>query len=143
MTIGIPSASPTGDGGDSFRASDWQGKTVMFAGIEKRNVDTAHGAATIADVSLIAVLDADEGVQIFTDCWVFGASLAPTLYKSPQDVIVGVLGKGDAKPGKNPPWTLQDPTEQNLEAARAWYGKFVKHSEGSTEYFYSPDSAPF
>jgi len=142
MTIGIPSQSQAGDG-DQFKVADWQGRTVLFMGITKRDVETNHGAATVAEISLVCVLDSDDGVHTFTDAWVFGAALAPTLYRSPQDVIVGVLGKGTAKAGKNAPWELTDPTPDSVEAARVWYSKFIVHTEGSGEYFYKPEEAPF
>ena len=141
--IGIPSETKIQDY-DQFRAADWQEKTVLFMGITKRHVDTNHGPATIAEISLVCVLDYEDGVRTFNDVWVFGAALAPTLYGSAQDVVVGVLGKGEAKAGKTAPWVLTDPTETNLVAARSWYSKFVVHTDDSTEYFYRPeDEAPF
>jgi len=140
-TIGAPSESPVGDDGDKFQAKDHLGKLVMFAGLQKREVTTDFGDSIVADVSLVAVLDADGGPVIFSSQWIFGASLAPTLYKSPSDVVVGILGQGEAKPGKNAPWKLLDADGPQMEAARSWYAKFV--SKSGSEYFYAPDEAPF
>jgi hypothetical protein len=138
-------ASSTPDVGDSFRASDHQDKLVIFMGITKEETETDFGPATVAACSLIVVLDGDDGPQPFSDGWVFGKGLAPTLYRNPSDVVVGVVGKGEAKPGKNAPWKLLDPTEEQLEATRAWYLKMIVRSGSSEpyEYLYKPDEAPF
>lgn len=139
-TFGKPSQTPTDDG-EKFQAKDHLGRVVMFCGNEKRNVSTDFGDATVSDTSLIVILDAPGGTQVFHNSWIFGASLAPTLYKSPADVVVGVLGQGEAKPGKSAPWKLLDCDDAQLDAARAVYIKNVVQS--GSEFLWAPDQAPF
>lgn len=139
VTIG---GGATAQDGDNFSPSNHLGKLVMFCGHEKKEVETSFGDATIAEVSLVAVLDGDGGVETWGDAWIFGAGLAPTIYRSPNEVVVGVIGQGEAKPGKSAPWTLQEPSEAQLTAAREWFPKFVVTS-GNGVYFYRPDEAPF
>ena len=138
ITIGAPAPASSED---SFQPRDHLDKLVMFCGHTKREVSTDFGEATVADVSLIAVLDSDDGVKVYTDAWVFGQGLAPSIYRSPLEVVVGVIGQGEAKPGKSAPWKLSDPSEAQLEAARAWFPKFVVQS--GSEFLYKPEEAPF
>ena len=139
-SFGKPSETVS-DSGEKFNPKDHQGRVVMFCGIEKEKVETSFGAAIVAACSLILVLDDPAGTQVFTGAWVFGASLAPTLYRAKADVVVGVLGVGTAKPGKSAPWMLLDASDSQLEAARAVFMDKVERS--GTEYFWAPDRAPF
>ena len=137
-TIGTPN---TTEEGDRFAPRDHLGKLVMFCGHDKTTIDTEYGETTVAVVSLVAVLDGDEKVEIFNDAFIFGKALAPSIYRSDLDVVVGVISQGYAKAGKQAPWTLTEPTEVQLEAARAWFPKHVVSSGG--EYLYNPQEAPF
>jgi len=137
-TIGAPAPASSED---KFQPSEHLNKLVMFCGHEKQSVSTDFGDATVAAVSLIAVLDGDDGVKVYQDAWVFGTGLAPSIYKSPMSVVVGVMGQGEAKPGKSAPWKLLDPSEAQLEAARTWFPKFIVQS--GSEFLYKPEEAPF
>ena len=136
-TIGTPTVT---DSGNRFQPRDHLGKLVMFCGHDKTTVETEYGETTVATVSLIAVLDGDE-VVTFSDTFIFGKALAPSIYRSSLDVVVGVISQGTAKAGRSAPWTLSKPTEVQLEAAREWFPKHVVESGG--EYMYKPDEAPF
>ena len=127
--------------GENFRAADNVGLTVMFLGHEKDSFEGDFGKDTVARCSLVLVLDSDEGVKAYTDALVFGKALAPTIYRSPKPVVLGVIGKGEAKPGKSAPWVLLEPEEATIVAARKFYTDKVKESAGT--YFYAPDEAPF
>ena len=136
-TIGTPN---TTEDGNRFTPKEHLGKLVMFCGHDKTTIETEFGEAIVATVSLVAVLDGDE-VEIYNDAFIFGKALAPSIYRSTLDVVVGVISQGYAKAGKQAPWTLSDPTEVQLTAAREWFPKHVVESGG--EYMYKPDQAPF
>ena len=138
VTIGAGKAAVEGE---RFNPSDCLGRLVMFCGHQRLEVDTSFGDAIVAEVSLIVSLDGDDGVQHWADAWVFGQGLAPSIYKSPNEIVVGVIGQGEAKPGKSAPWRLEEPSEAQLEAARTWYPKFIVKS--GNVYLYKPEEAPF
>jgi len=130
----------TTDDGDRFAPRDHLGKLVMFCGHGKTTIDTEYGETIVATVSLVAVLDGDK-VEVFNDAFIFGKALAPSIYRSSLDVVVGVIAQGYAKAGRSAPWMLAEPTEVQLTAARAWFPKHVVESGG--EYLYKPDETPF
>jgi len=130
---------PVTSSGDNFKAEAYEGKLVLFMGHQKMNVDTVHGEATIAECQLVACPEAGE---VVSDVWVFGMSLAPSVYKSPAPVVVGIIGRGTAKPGKSAPWQLQEASEAQTEKARKWYTDNIVRSE-SGQFFFKPDEAPF
>ena len=136
-TIGTPN---TTEEGARFTPKEHLGKLDMFCGHGKTTIDTEYGETVVATVSLVAVLDGDQ-VEIFNDAFIFGKALAPSIYTSDKDVVVGIMAQGYAKAGKQAPWTLTEPSEVQLEAARAWFPKHVVESGG--EYLYKPDEAPF
>jgi hypothetical protein len=130
---------PATSSGDSFKARDFLGKLVLFMGHEKRMVDTDNGEATVAECQLIAIPEAGE---VLSDCWVFGMSLAPAIYKSPAPVVVGIIGQGEAKAGRSAPWQLHEASEEQTERARKWYTDNIVRSEAG-QFFFKPDEAPF
>ena len=135
VTIGNPSKG----GGDRFAPADHVGRLVLFCGIEKDSwTDPAGVTKAIARVALVVVMDGPNGPTPFTDVLIFGAALAPSLYRAGTPVVAGVIGQGEAKPGKSAPWILNDGDEAQLDAARAWYPKHV--GDG---YVYLGDEAPF
>ena len=139
--FGNPSESASS--GEGFAARDFLGKHVMFLGHEKEKFDGGDFKPTdVARCQLILVLDSDEGVMSFTDALVFGAGLAPTVYRSSKPVVFGMIGQGEAKAGKSAPWTLEDADEVARAAAIKFYNEKITVSSAGA-YFYSPDEAPF
>jgi len=130
---------PSKGGGDRFTPSEHVGRLVLFAGIEKDAwTDPAGATKSIARVTLVVVMDGPDGPAAFDDVLIFGAALAPSLYRAKVPVVVGVIGQGEAKPGKSAPWILNDATEEQLGAARSWYPSHV--GDG---YVYLSNEAPF
>ena len=135
VTIGNPSKG----GGDRFAPAENVGRLCLFAGIEKGSwTDPAGGTKTIARVALVVVMDGPNGPVPFTDVLIFGAALAPSLYRADVPVVIGVVSQGEAKPGKSAPWILKDADEAQLEAARKWYPQHVGDGD-----VYLSDEAPF
>lgn len=135
VTIGGPAKG----GGDRFTPSEHVGRLVLFAGIEKDTwTDPVGTTKHVARCVLVVVMDGPDGPEVFDDVMIFGAALAPALYRAKVPVVTGIIGQGEAKPGKSAPWVLNDATEEQLDAARAWYPSHV--GDG---YVYLANEAPF
>jgi hypothetical protein len=62
-----------------------------------------------------------------------GGPGGPRLTGEPDaEVVVGRLGQGCAKPGRNAPWTLDDPTEADLAEAEAFLEKYATRLPSGT-----------
>ena len=71
-------------------------------------------SATAAAVHVDHVVCVDDR-EVWADLLVFGAALVPRLDGCDADVVVGRLGQGLAKAGRSAPWTLDDPTDDDLD----------------------------
>jgi hypothetical protein len=79
--------SPSKGGGDRFAPSDHVGRLVLFCGIEKDSwTDPAGVTKSIARVALVVVMDAPNGPVPYVDVLIFGAVLAPSLYRADRPV---------------------------------------------------------
>ena len=132
----------SGASGDRFVPADHLGKLVAFYGLGKDTVQTEFGEATVATVEVAVVLDADGGPEPYSDILVFGAALAPALYKKAPGPVLGVIGKGEAKPGRSAPWILLAADETQQKAANEWHKKGnVTQKDGA--WVWAADEAPF
>ena len=138
-------SKPTESAGDQFNAKDHEGKLVLFLGQRKDVYQGDWGPTDIAACSLIIILDGDDGPRVFEDAWVFGAALAPTVYKA-KGPLLGRLAKGEGKKGQNAPWILLDGTKTDEKAAASWAKKYIELN-AIGEYVFSdgsdPSEAPF
>jgi hypothetical protein len=91
-------------------------------------VETVHGPAEAVKVEHVACIDCAE---VWSDVLVFGAALVPRLAGA-EGIVVGRLGQGLARPGRNAPWTLDDPTEADLAEAEAWLDKYATRLPSGT-----------
>ncbi|HWS92873.1 MAG TPA: hypothetical protein VN306_10375 [Mycobacterium sp.] len=75
--------------------------------------------ATVADVH---VLDGDAPGQLYGEAFIWPKVLQAQLHStvSTGRYCLGRLGQGVAKPGQNPPWKLEDPTEDDKQRARKY-----------------------
>lgn len=127
-------------GGEAFRAAENDGKICVFAGHKKADVETQHGVSTVADCSLIVVLDDNYKSFQQYDGWVFGAALAPAIYRSDTPVVVGRVTKQKTKNGREA-WMLDPLAEGELAAVRAWFTENVVHADG--QFAVKDNEAPF
>lgn len=73
--------------------------------------------AVRADVTII---DADGGPQEFHDALIFPRVLMSQTRSMIGKKVLGRLGQGQAKPGQNAPWRLDDPTDADIAAGTAY-----------------------
>lgn len=138
MTFEKPATSSE----DRFAPADHLGSTVAFYGITKDTITTQHGDATVAHCDVAVVLDHPEGAKAYTDVLVFGAALAPSLYRAAPGPVLGIIGQGEAKPGRSAPWILEEADETRTTAANEWHKKGLVTKQGD-QWVYAPDTAPF
>lgn len=98
----------------------------ITVGEVKRGIQTSMGTSDAVSCD-VAVLDGTHKGSTFEDVLLFPKVLVGQLSPaagSDDPVVVGRLGKGDAKPGKSAPWVLLNPTDADLETA-AKYEQFA------------------
>jgi hypothetical protein len=111
-----------------FQKSDHVDHLVCFVEPEEEQVDTMHGRATAARVRYIVCLD-DGTIDV--DQLVFGAALVPALLDVDDEIVVGRLVQGEAKAGRNPPWLLAVPRDEELEKAGQWFDSYASRVPAS------------
>jgi hypothetical protein len=106
-----------------IKVADIEGALVIIKPeAEEIELETVHGDAT-ARPSKVLVVEGPGAAPEWQDCLLFGAGLKAQAGAAARSgkPIVGVLGKGEAKPGKNAPWVVKDPTSAQMEKARKAY----------------------
>jgi hypothetical protein len=115
-----PSALPAG----GLKIADLEGSLVIIKpGPEEVEMVTTLGDAT-ARPAQVLVLDGEHAdPKEWAEILLFGAGLKAQAGGAVRagKPIVGVVGKGEAKPGKTAPWLIKDPTTAQLEVARKAY----------------------
>lgn len=106
-----------------LKIADLEGSLVVVKpDAEETKLETSLGEA-MARPAQVLVIDGDLASDKWQPALLFGAGLKAQAGAAARSglPIVGVVGKGEAKPGKNAPWLFKDPTEKQLEAARRAY----------------------
>jgi hypothetical protein len=104
------------------RITDFEGKLLLVKPTSKEEgISTTFGPAD-AIVADVVVLDGGNDWEQYSDVYVFQKALQGQLKAKVGSgrYVLGRLGKGTAKPGQSPPWLLEDPTEEDKEAARTY-----------------------
>lgn len=107
---------------------DYEGKLFVIEPLEvERGITTVHSKtpgdtdATRANVFVVLNKDGSKH-EDFEDTLIFPKVVQGQLRKVVgTGVVFGRLVKGEKKPGKNPPWTLADPTPADTKAASAFW----------------------
>lgn len=86
---------------------------------ETDEIQTEYGPTTAISAD-VAVLDGDHKGDTYPDTLIFPRVLKSQLRGSAGGKVLGRLGQGEKKPGKNPPWRLNDPTDADRETAKKY-----------------------
>lgn len=111
-------------GGDRIELADYEGKLLLIEPLEiERGIETTHGTADATRANVFVILSKDGSkYEEHEDVLLFQRVLQSQLRKVVgKSVVFGRLVKGEKKPGKNPPWTLADPTASDTSAASAFW----------------------
>lgn len=109
-----------GSGGTGFQKEIHDEHLLAFVGIMfEPKKKTQFGEQDAAHIEYLACVDDN---NVFEDVVIFGTVLVPMLVEGAAnaDIVVARLGKGEAKPGQNPPWLLWDPSEEDMERTARW-----------------------
>jgi len=128
----FPETVHTGYGGAMWRAADHEGLFHLFVidGEQRQTVDTQHGPSECVRAAHVVVWRDDGAPVRYSDVPVFGAYLTGQL--SGHDYRWGELGKGAAERGKNAPWVILDPTDEQTDWLRGEWGGLWDESGGCT-----------
>jgi hypothetical protein len=113
--------SDLGGSGDGMRITDLQGHLLIVVPTgDEKVVKTSRGDADARPVKVLVVSEPGTG---WREGVVFQRALRAQLARasSAGAPLVGRLGKGPAAPGKSEPWLILDPTDVELDQARAAY----------------------
>jgi hypothetical protein len=122
-----------GKGSAGFDKSEHEGHLLMAVGAVPDHVETSYGPADCARCDYFGCIDC---LDFAADQLVFGRSLVPRLTEvEDSDVVVARLVKGEAKPGKNPAWLLEDPTDDDIAAAESLLDEFASQSKSGAIAF--------
>lgn len=130
--FGTPSQSA------SLPLNDLQGEALIFLPTEVVNdIETVHGKANAVRATVIIASGATAG-EVYADSLIFPKILQSAIR---NDVgtgkpVLGKLGKGQAKPGKNAPWTLEEVSDAaTLTKATEIYRAYeAQHATADTPF---------
>lgn len=124
MSEGFSNPAPPSEGVD-FATLLGSLLVVEVLGVEAhvQTIHTKPGEQSPAVRANIIVLDGEHADEDYSDTLIFPKVLQSQLRGSIGDKVLGRLGQGEKKPGKNPPWRLSDPTESDMAAATAWQAR--------------------
>lgn len=122
MSFKISKPSPGGGKWDKDAHLDHLHLFVANGGFHAEDVETSFGTSPAVKVDHVVCVKCGDVVD---DLLVFGAALAPRLDGAEAGVVVGRLGQGLAKPGRSAPWTLDDPTDDDLATAERFLEQYA------------------
>lgn len=114
-----------GVGGDRIDYEAVNGALLLFTvhAVED-GITTTFGEKTAVRCD-VAVLDGPLKGEVFDNALVFPLVLLGQLKGSVGEMVIGRLGKGTAKPGQKPPWTLTaaNPSDREVGERYLEYAK--------------------
>lgn len=116
--------------GEGFRSADHVGELVVFIGTNlEPEVKTAFGVTSAARVDVTVPLDGDEAGTVYRNSLLFGKVLVPSLTNADGDIVVGRIAMGEAKPGQNAPYILEDPSKKEEKAVLQWLEENIEETD--------------
>ena len=141
----IVSAAP---GSVGITWEDFEGKLFVIEPLEvEKGLTTVHSKApgdtdaVRANVWVVLSKDGSK-FETFEDTLIFPRALQGQVRRQIGSIVVGRLGKGEKKPGKNPPWVLAEATPADLKAASAfWSAHSLSSASAGADDDFSGDDA--
>lgn len=116
--MSIPFTAPA-SAGEGVAAADVDGHILVCEPLEYlTDVTTVHGPKDAVRLTVHDITDQ----QTYEGCMWFGGYLVGSLKGRIGQKVLGIMGKGTAKPGQSAPWVLTDlsTNEQAVAAATAY-----------------------
>jgi hypothetical protein len=108
---------PAGAGG--FDKSAHNGHVLVFIDARGEEVPKYQGDGTQLAAMCSYVLCCNCKLVV-ADQRIYGEALAPRIVDANEEIVAGVLGQSNPKPGRNPAWILEDPTDEDEAAVQAF-----------------------
>lgn len=109
-----------------FSKDEHEDHLLAFVGITlEEAVSTSFGESDAAHVESVVCLTHP---VVYHDQMIFGTALVPRLTElddKDADMVLGRLVKGDAKPGRNAPWLLEDPTDEDEARCEEFFEQYA------------------
>jgi len=107
----MPNFRDPSTGGDKLPLDDLKGSLLLFSVHEQMpEMQTSFGPATPIRAD-VAVLDGALKGTAYEDALIFPRVLQGNLRGAIGEMVIGRLGKGQAKAGQSAPWLLEAATE--------------------------------
>jgi hypothetical protein len=120
-----------GVGGDKFEAANHEGHLLLFfPTVFRADVPTTMGTSDCVDAKIVNLSTG----QVLEDAKVWGKAMVPQLKGAvPDGMVLGWLGKGQAKGGNSAPWIIQPHTEADVAAAEAYLAANPRNQFGQPQ----------
>lgn len=117
-----------------------RGSLLLFEVLAVEEIKTVHSVPGERDPAVrvnATVLDGPQAGTVLSDALVFPKVLVGQLRPRVGKMVLGRLGQGQARPGLNPPWTLDAATDTDRAKASSFLaGSRIASASG-------PAGAPF
>jgi hypothetical protein len=114
--MGDTARDPFSDPTSEFRRfQEFEDRLLLIRPTEfLKQIATSLGTPSDAVDAQVVVLDGDNAPEEVGNVRFFGQGLVPTLKNEIMKggLVLGILGKGEKKPGKNAPWILFPATDE-------------------------------
>jgi hypothetical protein len=105
---------------DRFDKEKNLGRLILFVDITREDgVHTGFGEADAARCRLVVTLDGPDAPDVIDDQRFFG-NLGQILRRKGDRILLGRLGRGEARNGNSAPWIINKYTDDDLEIAKKW-----------------------
>lgn len=109
--------------GGRFNAETHKGRLLLITPKSyEEDITTTYGKKDAVKADVVVIDEANPAAsEKIEDALLFGGVLiGQTKSMIGKQLVLGRLGQGAAKAGQNPPWKLDDPTEDEKVKARAY-----------------------
>lgn len=110
--------------GGGFDKSAHLGHLLAFIEAKGEQVPKYKGEGTQLAAVCSYVVCLDE-LTVFADQTIYGEALAPRIVDADEEVVAGILGQSDAKPGRSPAWILADCTDEEEATVTQFLDKWA------------------
>lgn len=127
-------------GGSGFSKDEHEEHLLCFVEPKAEEMSTSYGDTTGARCSYVVCVN-DNLVE--SDVVIFGTALVPAICDSGEEIVVGLLAKGTAKPGRSAPWLLEDPHDEEIARAEAFFAQHAARLPSGRIVIEAPREEPF
>jgi hypothetical protein len=126
--------------GGGFQKDAHENHLLAFVDVRAEEMSTSYGDTTGARSGYVVCLE-DNLVE--ADVVIFGTALVPAITESQEEIVVGLLVKGNAKPGRSAPWLLEDPHDEELARVEEFFSTHAARLPSGRIVVEAPRGEPF